>query len=152
MVRSFIFFSVFVVLIGAGLAIAGWPRAHADTQNFANDSKLMAAYARVHEGMPASGLAKLGFDPARAKHLSALALMEYFTPKDTYEFDTLAPVIQSCFQNRQDCTAYIFPVAESKAQVLLLVEGGRVMWKNLSGVSYSQRGRVGKMASALREN
>src|SRR5690348_16201273 len=112
MVRSFVIFSVFVMLFGAGLAFAGWPRAHAADQSFASEGQLMRAYAKVHEGMPASGLAHLGFDPARAKHLSALALMEYFTPKDTYEFDALAPVIQSCFQNRQDCTAYIFPVAE----------------------------------------
>ncbi len=125
MIRTLVIFVSFVVLLGAGIGIAAWPRANAAAQGFACEEQLMAAYARVHEGTPASKLAGLGFDPARARRLSALGLMEHFMPKDSISFDALSPAVQECFEGRDDCSAYIFPVAQSNAEAVLLVEGGR---------------------------
>ena len=96
--------------------------------------------------MPASKLAGLGFDPARARRLSALALMERYMPKDSFAFDAMDPVVQSCFQGHSDCSAYIFPVARSRAEAVLLVEGGRVAWKSVSGVHLADAKRMKRVA------
>jgi hypothetical protein len=146
MLKTFCIFVGFVVLLGAGIAVAAWPRANASAMGFASTQQLMIAYQRVHEGMPASKLAELGFDPVRARRLSALGLMERFMPKDSFGFDNLDPALQSCFEGRSDCSAYIFPVAQSRAEAVLLVEGGRVTWKNVSGVSLAAARRSAKLA------
>ena len=146
MLRSFVFSIGLVLVIGATVAIAAWPRADAAGEGFASDGQLMLAYARVHEGMPASRLAGLGFDPARARRLSALALMERYMPKDSFAFDAMDPAVQSCFQGRSDCSAYVFPVARSQAQAVLLIEGGRVAWKSVSGVHAVDARRVKRVA------
>ena len=146
MIRMLSLIAMFVVLTGAGIAIALWPRASAAAQGFSSESQLMAAYARVHEGTPVSKLAELGFDPVRAQRLSALGLMEHFMPKDSVSFDSLDPAVQDCFGGRGDCSAYIVPVAQSRAEAVLLVEGGKVAWKKMRGVSLSQARRNAKLA------
>lgn len=148
MLRTLVFSIGLVIVIGATVAIAAWPRANAAGEGFASDGQLMLAYARVHEGMSASRLAGLGFDPARARRLSALALMERFMPKDLFAFDAMDPAVQACFQGGSDCSAYIFPVARSRAQAVLLIEGGRVAWKSVSGVRAVDIRRAKRVAQA----
>src|ERR1700760_1446826 len=84
MLRTLGIFAGFVVMLGAGVAVAAWPHTQVASQpGFGSDETLVNAYARVPEGMPASRLAAAGFDTAKAKRLSALALMEAFMPKDS---------------------------------------------------------------------
>lgn len=147
MLRLFPIFVALVILLGAGLAVAAWPRANAaSAAGFASTEQLIIAYERVHEGTPASKLAELGFDPVRAHRVSALGLMERFMPKDSFSFDNLDPAVQSCFEGRSDCSAYIYGVAHSSAEAVLLVEGGRVAWKNVTGISISQARRAKRVA------
>lgn len=133
MFRTLAAFVTMITLFGLGIAIAAWPRAAA-SESFASEGQLMLAYGRVHEGMDVARAAALGFNPSRARHLSALGLMERFMPKDSFAFDTLEPVVQGCFQGSPGCDAYVFPVAEGRAQAVLLVSGGKVAWKSITGM------------------
>ena len=134
-------FAGFVMLLGAGVAVAAWPRSSdAAVSGFSNDELLTLAYERVHAGMPASQLGAIGFDTAKAQHLSKMALMERFMPKDSFAFDALDPAVQACYVGPGDCNAYIFTAMG--AQAVLLVEGGRVAWKDISGVSVASKRRA----------
>jgi hypothetical protein len=135
--RTLIIFAGFVMLLGAGVAAAA--------SGFSNDELLTRAYARVRTGMPVSQLGAIGFDTAKAQRLSKLALMERYMPKDSFAFDDLDPVVQDCYAGPGDCNAYIFTAMG--AQAVLLVEGGRVAWKDLSGVSVASK-RKARMASS----
>jgi len=138
-------FTGFVMLLSAGVAVAAWPHdSPLATSGFDSDEVLTRAYERVRTGMPASQLGTIGFDTAKAQRLSKLALMERFMPKDSMGFDALDPAVQDCYVGAADCNAYIF--AAMGAQAVLLVEGGRVAWKNLSGVSVAGK-RKARMAS-----
>ena len=92
---------------------------------------------RIRAGVtPASQLGRLGFDTSAAKKLSYLGAMEAFMPKDSFGFDSLDPAVQTCFEARDQCTAYIFSLpAQPGARVVLLIEGGRVAYKAISGFS-----------------
>jgi hypothetical protein len=119
---------------------------------------LKAAYARVVPGETAAPeLSRLGFDTGRAgvKRLSYLGLMEKFVPRDSADFDRLAPAAQKCLATPEGCSAYLFRLARahgSEAQaafgfvnaaeaaapgvveVLFLIHDGRVVHKAMSGV------------------
>jgi hypothetical protein len=147
MLRTAAFFILFVITLGAGIAVAAWPHGGTTSADgFASEQQLLMAYARVRDGMPASRLEAAGFDTSRAQRLSALALMERFMPKDSFAFDGLDPAVQGCFEGGDGCAAYIFHVAEGPAQALLLVEGGRVAWKMLSGVDMAAARNKRRMA------
>jgi hypothetical protein len=144
MFRTFLIFVGFVTMLGAGVAVAAWPRATVMATGFENDEGLMRAFTRIHTGMPASQLGTVGFDIAKAQHLSKLALMERFMPKDSTAFDALDPAVQTCYVGPADCNAYIFTAMG--AQAVLLVDGGRVTWKALTGVNVAGRHK-GRVAS-----
>ena len=114
-----------------------WPPGRAaGASGFDNDDKLLRAYQRIEPGMPASQLTLMGFDTGKAERLSKLALMENFMPKDSSAFDALDPAVQDCYTGREDCNAFIF--VAMGAQAVLLVNGGRVTWKSISGVTVAQ--------------
>jgi hypothetical protein len=147
MLRTSALFILFVITLGAGIAVAAWPHGGATASDgVASEQQLLRAYARVRDGMPASRLEVAGFDTARVQRLSALALMERFMPKDSFAFDSQDPAVQRCFEGSDGCAAYIFHVAEGPAQALLLVEGGRVAWKTLSGVDMAAARSKRRMA------
>lgn len=139
-------FVSFVVLLGAGagLTVAAWP--HAQSKPAAgSDEKLEIALAHVSTGMPVYGLAKAGLDVAQAKRLSALALMEAFMPKDSTDFDGLDPALQSCFQNRDGCEAYVFEAVGSEA--LIVTAHGRVSLKMMLQLPVAKLQKARRMAS-----
>jgi hypothetical protein len=129
--RRLSLFAGFVMLLGAGFTAL--PH-HADgaATGPSNDELLTRAYDRVQTGMPVSQLGQIGLDTTQAEHLSKLALMENYMPKDTAAFDALDPAVQACYFST-DCNAYIFTATGTQA--LLLVEGGKVAWKTLAGVT-----------------
>ncbi len=145
MFRTLVFFVGFVMLLGAGVGVAAWPSAtRASASGFSSDEMLVRAYARVDTGMPVSQLAAAGFDPAKAERLSRLGLMERYMPKDSAQFDNLDPAVQDCYVGRSDCSAYIFTAMGAEA--VLLVKGGRVTWKAISGVAVAKMRRAQRMA------
>jgi hypothetical protein len=146
--RTLIIFAGFVMLLGAGVAVAAWPQnSAAAASGFSSDELLTRAYERVHTGMPASQLGAVGFDTAKAERVSKLALMERFMPKNSADFDALDPVVQDCYLGQADCNAYIFTAMGARA--VLLVEGGRVAWKDLSGVSVASRRKARTAARSM---
>ena len=137
MLRTLAIFLGLIVMLGCGVAVAAWPRA-ASTQDIQfSEQQLKSAYVRIRAGVtPVSQLAGLGFDTASARKLSYLGVMEQFMPADSFGFDALDPAVQSCFEARDHCTAYIFTLPhQPAARVVLLIEGGRVAYKAISGVS-----------------
>jgi hypothetical protein len=146
--RTLLIFAGFVILLGAGCAVAAWPHGSAAASGFSSDELLTRAYERVHTGMPASQLGAIGFDIAKAERVSKLALMERFMPKNSEDFDALDPVVQDCYFGQADCNAYIFTAMG--AQAVLLVEGGRVAWKDLSGVSVASKRKARMAAQGIR--
>jgi hypothetical protein len=135
MLRTFAIFMGLVMLFGFGVAAATWPRnldAPMATQTI---GQLRLAYAKVRPGVtPVSGLAALGFNPAAARTLSYFGAVEQFAPKDSYAFDTLDPAVQACLGAPDRCLAYVFQAAGTREQVTLLVQGGRVVSKDMAGV------------------
>jgi hypothetical protein len=138
MMRIFSLLAVLAVLVGAGVAFAGWPHASAAVSAAGNDDRLMHAYAQVRTGMPFSQLGALGLDTAKAERISKLALMERFMPKDSTAFDALDPAVKDCYLGPGDCAAYIFDGYGNQA--ILLVQAGRVTWKKVFGVSTADAG------------
>ena len=138
-------FVSFVVLLGAGagLTVAAWPHAQSDAV-MGSDEKLEIALAHVSPGMPVSGLAKAGLDVAQAKRLSALGLMEAFLPKNSTDFDSLDPALQTCFQNRDGCDGYVFKAVGSEA--LIVAEHGRVSLKMMLQLPVAKLQRTRRLA------
>jgi hypothetical protein len=134
MVRMFVAFFAVGILLGCGLLYAVWPPEDGGGAHAAPSARqLEAAYDRVRPGItPESGLAALGLDSAQARKLSYLGALEMFLPRDAAAFDTLDPAMQRCFQTQGRCTAMIFSAAP-EARVVLLIEGGRVAYKAISG-------------------
>ena len=132
------------------------------TSGFDSLSALKTAYRAITPGATrASDLSGLGFDATSApnvKVLSYLGVMERFMPRDSVRFDKLAPAVQACIDARDHCTAYVFQsrgqheagsgsafagllgigraAAAARgwtAEVVLLVQDGRVAYKAISG-------------------
>ncbi len=146
MERTLGIFVSFVVLLGAGagLTVAAWPRVQGASV-LGSDEKLENALAHVSTGMPVSQLARTGLDVAQARRLSALGLMEAFMPKDSSDFDSLDPALQSCFQNRDGCDGYVFRAVGSEA--LLVVEHGRVSLKMMLQLPVAKAQRAKRLAA-----
>ena len=152
---------VTVSLVGCG-GLGLLPR-ETDIQNtnFKSYNDVQTAYQSITPGTtPASTLADMGFDAARSPNvevLSYLGVMERFMPRDSVKFDELASPVQSCIQARDRCTAYVFRPERLhqertgnflldifgfkrttvnygwSAEVVLLVQDGRVAYKVMSG-------------------
>jgi hypothetical protein len=146
--RTLGIFVSFVVLLGAGagLTVAAWPHAQSDAV-MGSDEKLENALAHVSPGMPVSQLAKAGLDVARARRLSALGLMEAFLPKNSMDFDSLDPALQSCFQNRDGCDGYVFKAVGSEA--LIVAAHGRVSLKMMLQLPVAKLQRARRMAGLV---
>src|ERR1700722_985263 len=103
MLRTLVIFAGFVMLLGAGVAVAAWPHGAPVASGFSTDEMLTRAYEHVRTGMPASQLGTIGFDTANTERLSKMALMERFMPKDSFAFDALDPAVQACYVGPADC-------------------------------------------------
>lgn len=153
--------AVAMVLVGCGgLGLLPY---ESDTKNtsFQDYRAVVAAYGEIAPGVTrASDLGGLGFDAARTPNveiLSYLGVIERFMPRDSIHFDTLAPAVRICIDARDRCTAYVFRLSRLhqeregnvlldlmgfhritynygwSAEVILLVQDGRVTYKVISG-------------------
>jgi len=153
--------AVALVLVGCGgLGLLPY---ESDIKNtsFQNYKAVVTAYQEIAPGVTrASDLRGLGFDATRTPNvevLSYLGVIERFMPRDSIHFDTLAPAVQNCIDARDRCTAYVFRLSRLhqeregnvlldilgfhritynhgwSAEVILLVQDGRVAYKVISG-------------------
>jgi hypothetical protein len=150
-----------LALVGCGgLGLLPY-RSDIQTSGFKDYAAVQAAYRSIKPGMTrASDLGGLGFDATRSPNvevLSYLGVIERFMPDDSIHFDNLAPAVQACIAARDRCTAYVFKPARLRgarrgsivfdlmgfqraaastgwsAEVILLVQDGRVAYKTMSG-------------------
>lgn len=155
--------SLLITLALVGCGGLGLLPYQSDVQNstFQSYKAVQTAYREITPGAtPASDLSQLGFDATRSPNvevLSYLGVIERFMPRDSIRFDNLAPAVQSCIDARDRCTAYVFRPARLhqerrgsffldvlgfqrqvvnygwSAEVVLLVQDGRVAYKVMSG-------------------
>ena len=155
--------SLLITLALVGCGGLGLLPYRSDVQNsgFKSYSDVRQAYGAITPGETrASDLSRLGFDAARSPNvevLSYLGVIERFMPRDSIHFDNLAPPVQSCIDARDRCTAYVFKPERLHqqrqgsivldllgfqrmtvntgwtAEVILLVQDGRVAYKVMSG-------------------
>jgi hypothetical protein len=137
-----------IMAIAAALYL--WQGSRAPAQgSFASLAQFRAAYAGVVPGMPASRLARLGFDPSQpgAQTLSYLGTMEFFMPRNSRAFDRMNPAILGCLAAKDRCGAYVFAFGGGRhktglfdfsahaepgnPQVLFLMKSGRVAYKQM---------------------
>jgi hypothetical protein len=130
-------------------------------ETFKTYTDVEAAYRGIIPGhTKASELTGLGFDAAdqpNVEVLSYLGVIERFMPRDSISFDHLAHPVQSCIEAQDRCSAYVFRPAQLEqertgniildllgfertthdhgwsAEVVLLVQDGRVAYKVMSG-------------------
>ena len=137
MLRAIAVVTAIVLMLSCGVATASWWLR--DQPAAARTSMLQwkTAYNRIRAGVtPASQLSQLGFNPTGATKLSYLGVVETFMPQDSFGFDALDPAVQACIQAPDHCTAYIFALPHMhEAKVILLIEGGRVAYKTITGLS-----------------
>ena len=128
---------------------------------FRSYKQVAAAYDQIVPGATkASDLSDIGFDASRSPNvevLSYLGVIERFMPRDSIKFDRLDPAVQSCITSRDHCMAFVFRpqrLEEERtgnvlldifgferttydhgwsAEVVLLIEDGRVAYKIMSG-------------------
>lgn len=153
---------VLLTLVGCG-SLGGLLPYQTEVQNsgFESYTAVQDAYRNIQPGTTlSSDLSRLGFDAARSPNvqvLSYLGVIERFMPRDSIRFDNLAPAVQNCIDSRDRCTAYVFhpvhlhhertgnPIWDVlgfhrvtvntgwSAEVILLVQDGRVAYKVMSG-------------------
>ena len=141
-----------VVLLAIAAAVI-WSRGSllGDDNRFVSLRLLRSAYDRVEPGRTSQPqLVQLGFDNTRfkARSLSGLGVQEYFMPRTSVAFDRLDPVVRSCFEATDRCSALVFPLAASPQQglmtanaaprepgrIVFLLKSGRVAYKAMQGV------------------
>jgi len=155
--------SLLITLALVGCGGLGLLPYRSDVQNsgFNSYTEVKQAYGAITPGATrASDLSQLGFDASSSPNvevLSYLGVIERFMPRDSIHFDNLAPAVQSCIDARDRCTAYVFKPARLheerrgsifldimgfqrttvdtgwSAEVILLVQDGRVAYKVMSG-------------------
>lgn len=160
-VRVVVSLLITLALVGCGgLGLLPY-RSEIPNSGFKSYSDVKQAYGAITPGATrASDLGPLGFDAARTPNvevLSYLGVIERFMPRDSIHFDNLAPAVQSCIDARDRCTAYVFKPSRLheerrgsifldimgfqhttvgtgwSAEVILLVQDGRVAYKVMSG-------------------
>jgi len=152
---------VTLVLVGCGGLGLLPRRADIKNTNFRSYSAVQVAYQTIAPGQTrVSDLSQMGFDAAESPNveiISYLGVIERFMPRDSIKFDQLDPAVQSCIEARESCSAYIFKperIHEERtgnwfldvlgferetvsygwsADVLLLVQNGRVVYKVMDG-------------------
>jgi len=155
--------SLLITLALVGCGGLGLLPYKSDIQNsgFKSYKAVQVAYRSITPGATlASDLSHLGFDAATSPNveiLSYLGVIERFMPRDSIHFDNLAPAVQACIDARDRCTAYVFKPSRLhqerrgsafldilgfqrvtvnygwSAEVILLVQDGRVAYKVMSG-------------------
>ncbi|HXC56118.1 MAG TPA: hypothetical protein VNU97_12545 [Rhizomicrobium sp.] len=131
------------------------------SSTFTSYSSVHAAFDKISLKQTAlSDLSGLGFDSQTTPNvavMSYLDIVERFMPNSSMAFDKLDPAVQDCIMARTDCQGYVFKVEHHEfqrsgnlfldlfgflhtttetgwtAQVLVLVQNGRVTHKLLSG-------------------
>jgi len=150
-----------LMLVGCG-GLGLLPRkADIRNTNFRSYAAVQTAYDTVAAGATkVSDLGPIGFDAAQSPNVevvSYLGVIERFMPRDSIKFDQLDPAVQSCIEARESCSAYVFKperIHEERtgnwfldvlgferesisygwsAEVLLLVQDGRVVYKVMNG-------------------
>lgn len=153
--------AVTLVLVGCGgLGLLPY---QTDIQNtkFRSYKQVSKAYDEITPGVTRiSDLTTIGFDSTSAPNvemLSYLGIIERFMPRDSIKFDNLDPAVKSCIDARDRCTALVFRPERLhqertgnwfldvlgferttinygwSAEVVLLVQDGRVAYKVMSG-------------------
>ena len=137
MLRAITVVTVIVLMLSCGVATASWWLRDQPGPSRTSMLQWKTAYNRIRAGVtPASQLSDLGFNPATATKLSYLGVVESFMAEDSFGFDALDPAVQSCIQAPDRCTAYIFSLPhQPRAKVIFLIEGGRVAYKSITGLS-----------------
>ncbi|HWA88933.1 MAG TPA: hypothetical protein VG889_02785 [Rhizomicrobium sp.] len=130
-------------------------------QNFKEYSDVVAAYSTIIPGQTREAdLSKMGFDASaqpNAEQISYLGVIERFMPRDSIRFDHLANPVRTCIEAQEHCSAYVFHPSRLEqertgnvfldllgferttidkgwaAEVVLLVQDGRVAYKVMSG-------------------
>jgi hypothetical protein len=130
-------------------------------ETFLSYNDVAVAYANIVPGKTREAeLAKLGFDAnvePNAETISYLGVIERFMPRDSIRFDHLASPVRNCIQAQERCSAYVFHPSRLQqermgsvfldllgferttldhgwaAEVVLLVQDGRVAYKVMSG-------------------
>jgi len=130
-------------------------------QTFLSYNDVVLAYSNIVPGQTREAeLSKLGFDAnvqPNAETISYLGVIERFMPRDSIRFDHLAKPVRACIQAQDHCSAYVFRPSRLEqertgsvfldlmgferttidrgwaAEVVLLVQDGRVAYKVMSG-------------------
>ena len=137
MLRAIAVVTAIVLMLSCGVATAAWWLHEPAGPARLSMLQWKTAYNRIRSGVtPASQLSQLGFNPSTATKLSYLGVVETFMPQDSFGFDALDPAVQACIQAPDHCTAYIFALPHMRdAKVILLIEGGRVAYKSITGLT-----------------
>jgi hypothetical protein len=150
-----------LALVGCGgFGLLPHQTEHSNTA-FNSYTEVETAYRGIVPGTTRdSDLDRLGFDAAAQPNvevLSYLGVIERFMPRDSITFDHLAPPVQACIEAQERCSAYVFRPSQLdrqrtgsifldllgferttvdkgwSAEVVLLMQDGRVAYKVLSG-------------------
>ena len=136
-------------------------QSEAGTSTFETYSAVRSAFEQISLRQSSVGdLSGLGFDAQRTPNvavLSYLEIVEKFMPNSSMAFDRLDPAVQDCIMARDNCQGYVFKLQHHEsqrsgslfldmlgfehtttetgwnAQVLVLVQNGKVTHKLLSG-------------------
>jgi hypothetical protein len=153
--------AVTLVLVGCGgLGLLPY---QTDIQNtkFRSFKQVTSAYDQIQPGATRiSDLTEIGFDTSASPNvemLSYLGIIERFMPRDSIKYDNLDPAVQRCIDARDRCTALVFRPERLhqertgnwaldvlgferttvnygwSAEVMLLIQDGRVAYKVMSG-------------------
>jgi hypothetical protein len=158
-----IFASLAVTLVLVGCGGLGLLPYQSDIQNskFHSYKQVSFAYDHVTPGVTRiSDLRDIGFDATNTPNvevLSYLGIIERFLPRDSIKYDSLDPAVRSCIDSRDHCTALVFHPQRLhqertgnwfldvlgferttvnygwSAEVVLLIQDGRVAYKVMSG-------------------
>ena len=136
------------------------------SSKFATFGSVHSAFDKIALRQTSIGeMSDLGFDADTTPNvavLSYLDIVERFMPNSSMAFDKLDPAVQECIMARTDCNGYVFKIEHHSfqrtgslfldlfgfvhtteetgwtAQVLVLVQNGRVTHKLLSGEPHVQ--------------
>lgn len=158
-----IFASLAVTLVLVGCGGLGLLPYQTDIQNtkFHSYKQVSLAYDHIAPGATRiTDLTEIGFDSSSSPNvevLSYLGIIERFMPRDSVKFDNLDPAVRSCIDARDHCTALVFRPERLhqertgnvfldllgferttvnygwSAEVVLLIQDGRVAYKVMSG-------------------
>ena len=154
--------AITLALVGCGgLSLLPHRTDLAEDQNFQTYDQVADAYKDIVPGQTREAdLNKLGFNAAiqpNAEVISYLGVIERFMPRDSIRFDHLALPVKACIEAQERCSAYVFRPSRLEqdrtgsifldlmgferttldhgwaAEVVLLMQDGRVAYKVMSG-------------------